>query len=191
MVRQSLVLQVAESIFGTRNAAFKISGISNWGDLNNYLRSDVGFMGSNQETDFEKWFKSRMFSGGGVIIFDELLSLSGLDQGAISAKISAINKLYDMLDEGVIRFGNKSYDASAFMIQLTGNALQEVFSRIDDSPESEKLVKRLLGKISDADIINYFNKLGIDAPKVARFGPIFINGPLDQKKPHLRLAQKK
>lgn len=172
---------MAEVLFGSRSAAFKISGIQNWGDLNNYFRSDTGFVGSNQETDFERWFMARKTLGGGVIILDELLSFSGMSREGVGAKVEAINKLYDMLDEGIIKFGNRKEDARGFVIEVTGNAMQELFNGIDDSPESERLVKRILEKVTSNDIAKYFASVGMDAPKVARLGPIFVNGPLSQE----------
>jgi len=170
----------AEALFGNRSAAFKISGIQHWGDLHNYFRSDTGFVGSNQETEFERWFMARKTLGGGVIILDELLSFAGMHREAIGSKIEAINKLYDMLDEGFIKFGSRKEDARGFIILITGNAMQELFDGIDDSPESEKLVRRILERVSKDDIAKYFRSLGIDAPKLARFGPIFVNGPLSR-----------
>lgn len=169
---------MAEVLFGSRDAAFKIPGLTNWGDLNNYLRSDTGFSGHREVTDFERWFMARKTLGGGVIILDELLSFSGLKAEEISAKVGVINKLYDLLDEGVLKFGNRKEDARGFVVAITGNSMQELFDAIDDSPESEKLVQRILARIDGNDITKYFARIGIDAPKVARFGPIFVNGPL-------------
>ncbi|MEK7356134.1 MAG: hypothetical protein AAB250_06770, partial [Bdellovibrionota bacterium] len=170
---------LAETLFGSRSAAKKISGIQNWGDLNNHFRSDTGFVGSHQETDFERWFMSRKTLGGGVIILDELLSFDGMSREGIGHKIEAINKLYDMLDEGFIQFGNRKEDARGFIIEITGNAMEGLFDAIDDSQESERLVDRVLKKTSKADITSYFlRKYGMDAPKVARLGKIYLNGPL-------------
>jgi ATP-dependent Clp protease ATP-binding subunit ClpA len=172
---------LAEVLYGDRNAAYKISGINTWGDLQNYFRSPTGFVGNNEETEFERWFMARKSMGGGVIILDELLSFYGLNQNEAAEKIKAINKLYDMLDEGVIRFGNRVEDASGFSIEITGNALQEFFAGIDDDPGSEKQVQLRLKSITENDIFKYFAKIGIDAAKMARFGEIFVNGPLPKE----------
>lgn len=170
----------AEVLFGSRKAAFKIAGINTWADLQNYFRSPVGFVGSNEVTEFEKWFMTRLNAGGGVIILDELLSFSGLTQGAVAEKINAINKLFDLLDERIVSFKGRPEDARSFICVITGNSMQEMFAGIDDSPEAEYMVRRILERIAPDDIVQFFQQVGLGAPQLARFGKIFVNGPLDK-----------
>ena len=172
---------MAEVLFGSRKAAFKIAGINTWADLQNYFRSPVGFVGSNEVTEFEQWFMTRLNAGGGVIILDELLSFSNLSQSAIAEKIAAINKLFDLLDERIVSFKGRPEDARSFVCVITGNSMQELFSGIDDSPEAEYMVRRILDKVSADDIVQFFQQqVGLGAPQLARFGRIFLNGPLDK-----------
>lgn len=170
---------VAKSLYGSSKAMFKITAKSKY-DLNNYFRPPTAFSGGKEETEFERWFKSRQKSGGGVILFDELLSYSGLGQQQLADRIEILNELYDLLDEGKLKIGNKIYDASAFIIINTGNSLQELFSNIPDTPEAEDLVKKVTKNTSPDQIVRYLEKVGLDAPKVARLGKIFLKGPLEK-----------
>lgn len=172
---------MSKTLYGTEEAMFKISGINHPHDLANYFRPPTGIVGGNEETEFERWFKARMNAGGGVILFDELLSFKGLQGDSLSKKIEVINQLYELLDEGFLRIGNTKYDARGFIIGITGNALQEFFEGIQDTPEAEKLIKRVLKETTHDEIVEYFAKLGVDSPKLARFGRIYLNGPLDKK----------
>ncbi|MBP9680570.1 MAG: AAA family ATPase [Bacteriovorax sp.] len=171
---------MSKTLYGSEEAMFKISGINHPHDLANYFRPPTGIVGGNEETEFERWFKSRMNAGGGVILFDELLSFKGLQGDSLSKKIEVINQLYELLDEGFLRIGNTKYDARGFVIGITGNALQEFFEGIDDTPEAEKLIKRVLKETTHEEIVEYFAKIGVDSPKLARFGRIYLNGPLDK-----------
>jgi ATP-dependent Clp protease ATP-binding subunit ClpA len=180
---------LAESLFNDRKAAFKISGLNSTADLNNFFRSNVGYAGSTEETQFEKWFKARRRAGGGVIMLDELLSFYGLNQVEVSQKVAIINELYDMLDEGVIRFGSKKYDARGFFFLVTGNMFQEAFAGVPNNPDGELEVQKLLKKINGNEdaIMSEFAKYGIDAPKVARLGGtknIIVRGPLPKSSTH-------
>ena len=115
---------------------------------------------------------------GGIIVLDELLSFHGLDEQPISKKIQTINTLYDLLDERKLQIANTEYDLAKFHIIITGNSLQELFLGLDDNPDAEKIVKKTIEKITQQDIIHYFQEKNIDPAKVSRFGEIFVNGPL-------------
>lgn len=175
--KTELVKAEAKVLYGTEDAMFKISGLNHKYDLANYFRPPKGVQGGNEQTEFERWFLSRLHSGGGIILFDELLSLHGLHGEALSNKIAVINELYDLLDEGKIRIGNKIYDARAFQVRITGNALQDAFKGIGDDPDSERLVKKIVQSMSREQITKALEQYGIDPPKAARLGLISVLGP--------------
>ncbi|MBI2605171.1 MAG: hypothetical protein HYW49_03720, partial [Deltaproteobacteria bacterium] len=169
---------MAKAVYADSNAYYKISGITDKYKLANFFRPPTGIQGGMEETDFERWVKSRMHSGGGVIILDELLSFHGMSPAEVGHKVEAINELYDLLDEGFLRVGNQLLDVRGFVIGITGNALQEAFAGIGDDPDSERLIQQVTGKIKRGEVVKYFQQYSIDPPKVARFGKIFVNGPL-------------
>lgn len=169
------------ALFGNKDAMKKLTFTGKTGELSDYFRSSTGYVGSNEPTDFEKWFVGRIEKGiGGIIVLDELLSFHGLTPEQIGNKVQTINELYDLLDERVVKIANKIYDMSKFHVVITGNSLQEFFLGLEDNPDFDKELKQILKRITKKDIINYFNKVGIDAPKIARFGEIFVNGPLNK-----------
>lgn len=169
---------MAKTLYDDDKAFFKIEGLTNKYSLANYLRPPKGIKGATEETEFERWFKARQNAGGGIILFDELLSFQGLSRESLGEKIEVINQLYELFDEGFVDIGGKRQDARAFVIGITGNSLKELFEGIDDSPEAEKLVKKIVQSTSFEDISRYFGQIGIGEEKVMRFGRIYINGPL-------------
>lgn len=170
---------MAIALFGDKNAMKKLTFTGKIGELSDYFRSSTGYVGSNEPTDFENWFVDRIESDkGGIIVLDELLSFHGLSKEQIAHKVQTINELYDLLDERVVKIANKTYDMSKFHVVITGNALQEAFASLQDNPDADKEIEKILKRLTKKDIINYFNEVGIDAPKLARFGEIFVNGPL-------------
>lgn len=171
---------LAVALYQDKSAMFKITGLNTPGDLNSYFRPAAGFVGSNKETEFEQWFKSRQKAGGGVILFDELLSYAGLNSHQLGEKVAVFNELYELLDEGKIKIAGKIYDASSFIVVLTGNSLQEEFASLPGGLDGEKMAKEIAQDITKQQIIEYFGKLGIDAPKVARMGRVIVKGPLPQ-----------
>ena len=173
---------LARTLFGTDDAWFRIEA-SHPHHLNNYFRPPVAYKGSNEETDFERWFNSRKNAGGGVIIFDEILSFDGLRGQALEDKIRVFNELYTFFDEQTLRIANKTEDARAFIPIVTGNALQEVFDGIDDNPEYEKLIDFVLEHTDVEDAaLQYFKQRGFDAPKLARIMKNFyLVGPLSRE----------
>jgi len=173
---------LAKVLYGTEEAMFKITGVDHPWDLSDYFRPPTGIVGSNKETPFEKWFKSRQTAGGGVMLFDELLSEIGNKgnvhvEGRKGGKIEVLRELYELLDEGKLKLGGKIYDAKAFVVILTGNALQEFFKGIDDTPEAEQLVQKILGKLTPDVVVKSLEEKGLDAPLIARLGQIFVLGP--------------
>ena len=171
---------MSKALYDTEEALFTMSGLTDPHNLSDFFRPSSGISGHNKETKFEKWFLSRRQAGGGIILLDELLSFKGLTQHEIAKKITIINELYDMLDEGFIKIAGELEDARGFTIGITGNMFQELFSGINDTPEAEQLINRILKNTGSKEIVNGFEKVGIDAPKVARLGKIFINGPLSR-----------
>lgn len=179
--KTQLAKAMSIALFNDKDAYRKITFTGKTGELSDQLRSSTGYVGSSEPTAFEKWFVERIETDkGGIIVLDELLSFYGLNKEQISNKVQSINELYDLLDERVLKIGNKVYDMSKFHVIITGNALQEAFFGLQDNPDVEKELARILARITKKDIINYFNEFGIDAPKLARFGEIFVNGPLSK-----------
>lgn len=179
--KTQLAKALALALFGDEKAMFPVSGLSHVAQLNNFFRPPSGYVGGNEKTHFEAWFENQQHAGGGIILFDELLSFHGLSRSEIGERIAVINRLYDFLDEGYLDIAGQRQDARAFIPVITGNALQELFDHIEDTPEAEKLVARVLKDTSEQDIIRYFKSIGVDAPKLARFGRIFLTGPLDKE----------
>ena len=168
---------MAQALFDDEKAMHKMTFFGAEGEINNYLRSTTGYVGSNQPTSFEQWMKARMEKGG-IIVLDELLSFHGLNQQTISQKIQTINALYELLDERMLQIANKQYDVSKFHVIITGNSLQELFIGLDDNPDAEDIVRKIVEKLTKQDIIHYFQTKNIDPAKISRFGEIFVNGPL-------------
>lgn len=168
---------LAKALYNNDQAIFTISGITSKYDLSRFFRPPMGIQGGKEQTDLERWFLSRQKAGGGVILFDELLSFAGLSPAEVASRLEAFNELYDLLDEGYVRFGSTRYDARGFVIGITGNSLQEAFDRIGDDPDSEKLVEKIKSKISQKEILDYFSRAGMDPPKVARLGIVDVLGP--------------
>lgn len=168
---------LAKALYDGEQAIFTISGITSKYDLSRFFRPPMGIQGGKEQTDLERWFLSRQKAGGGVILLDELLSFAGLTPIEIGSRLEAFNELYDLLDEGYIRFGSTRYDARGFVIGITGNSLQEFFNRIGDDPDTEQLVEKIRSKLGQKEVLDYFSRAGMDAPKVARLGIIDILGP--------------
>lgn len=168
---------LAKALYDQEQALFTISGITSKFDLSRFFRPPVGIQGGKEQTEFERWFLSRQKAGGGVILMDELLSFSGLTKAEVASRLEAFNELYDLLDEGYIRFGNTRYDARGFVIGITGNSLQEAFDKIGDDIDSESLVDKIKKRIGQKEVLEYLSQAGMDAPKVARLGIIDVLGP--------------
>jgi len=168
---------LSKALYNNDQAIFTISGVTSKYDLSRFFRPPMGIQGGKEQTDLERWFLSRQKAGGGVILFDELLSFAGLSPAEIASRLEAFNELYDLLDEGYVRFGSTRYDARGFVIGITGNSLQEAFDRIGDDPDSEKLVEKIKSKLGQKEILDYFSRAGMDPPKVARLGIIDVLGP--------------
>ncbi len=164
-------------LFGDEDAYFEVTGVTHEYQLNDYFGSPKAFVGSNEETKFERWVKTRIAAGGGVILFDELLSLSGLDNQQLSDRLGVINKIYTLLDTGHLSIRGRDYDLSGFPIVITGNSLQEFFAQVGDDPDSEQIIKDIQRRITRNEIVKYFAEKRIDAPKLARFGQIHVLGP--------------
>lgn len=172
----------AQVLFGDESAMFKITGVDHPWDLAEHFRPPSGIENSNKVTEFEKWFKSRKAAGGGVILFDELLSEIGKSSdvtmgGQRGGKIAVLQELYELLDEQRLKIGGKYEDARGFVVVLTGNTLQELFAGIDDNPEAASLVKKIREKLSRSAVVDQLKKRGLDAPKIARLGNIYVLGP--------------
>ena len=168
----------AVAIYGTEEALFKISGLTHKYMLTDHLRPPASFKDSNEETPFERWFKSRLHSGGGIILFDELLSLDGLSHEDLSQRLEIINQLYEFLDEQKLKIGKTVYDARSFIPGITGNALQSLFKGLPNSPDAELITNDILKKMTRQRIVEALGKLGLDPPKIARLGKIYLNGPV-------------
>lgn len=167
---------LARSLYDDEKSLFIMDGLNHPYDLSNYLRPPTGVMGSNNETEFERWFKERKTVGGGVILIDELLSFSGLNPQAVTHRVEVINKLYPLLDEGMLEVGGNKYDARGFIVVLTGNSFKELLD-VGFSADSS-FFKKIVSRISNKDIIEYFKKFSIGPEKIERFGKIFIRPPL-------------
>ncbi|MCY4643465.1 MAG: hypothetical protein OXB88_02510 [Bacteriovoracales bacterium] len=177
--KTELAYVLAETLFGSRDAAYAITFNGNVGELNSYLRSETGYVGSNEPTGFETWLVDRVKKDqGGVIILDELLSLHGLSERQIGERLASLSRLYDLLYVRRLKIGSETYDVSKFHVVITGNLFQELFMGLDDTPDAEKIVENIVSKLTTTDIVKGFGAHGIDAPKVARFGLIDIDGPL-------------
>ncbi|MFL5812614.1 MAG: AAA family ATPase [Bdellovibrionia bacterium] len=173
---------MAKVLYGDEKAMFKITGVDHPWDLSDYLRPPTGISGSNKETDFERWFKSRKSAGGGIILFDELMSEIGKSSGTSvegqkGGKIAVLQELYELLDEQKLKINGKYEDARGFVVGITGNSLQEMFSGLDDNPETESLVKKIREKLTRSEIVQNLERQGLDAPKIARLGHIYVMGP--------------
>ncbi len=155
----------AKAVFGS-STAYKILPTTDVEEFNSFLKGQ----------EFKNWIESRIRSGGGVIVLDELLSIQQNPQ----AKLYMFNKLYSFLDEGYMTIQGKEYDLRAFIPFITGNAMQEFFQGVPDNPDGEQLVKRIIEKTSKKDIVQYFQNFGFDAPKIARMGLIRLKGPLEK-----------
>jgi ATP-dependent Clp protease ATP-binding subunit ClpA len=173
---------LAKVLFGSESAMFKITGVDHPWDLSDYFRPPKGVQGGKEKTDFEDWFKSRKTAGGGVILFDELLSELG-SKGSYTVdnrqggKIAVLRELYELLDEGKLKIGGKIYDAKGFVILITGNTLQELFNGIDDTPEAEQLVQKINQKLKPDVVNEQLGRYGLDAPIIARLGQVHVLGP--------------
>jgi ATP-dependent Clp protease ATP-binding subunit ClpA len=172
---------VAQALFGDKNACMPMEGLTDKYKLAQYLRPPAGTIESNKQTQFESWVKSRVNAGGGVIILDELLSFAGLNGLEISARLEAFNELYSFLDRGKLRIGNTLYDLSGFVVIVTGNALQEIFQNLGDTPDSEQIAQKLVAKFGRDKIVEYFSRMGLDPPKVVRLGEVFIIPPVKRE----------
>ena len=173
---------MALALYGTEKAMGKLTLSGGSWELNNFFRPPAGTVGY-EPTDFEKWLVGRIEKKqGGIIVLDELLSFRNLSIHARGEKIQAINRLYELLDERKLQIGSRSYDVSQFHVGITGNLMQEDFLGLDDNPDVEKIVEKLLKKVNRRDyIVSFMEREGFDAAKVARFGEIFVNGPLKRK----------
>lgn len=170
---------LATNLFGGEKPYFTMENITHPYSLNNYFRPTTGIVGSNEETEFEKWIERRKNTGG-VIIIDEFFSFKGLTPEAIGNKIAAFNEIYRLLDEGIIKIRGKDVDLSNFIIHFTGNAMQEAFEYAIGSPESESLVASIEQELNNPALLKkYLSDLGFDAPKMARIGLWDIKGPLN------------
>jgi len=162
---------MAKSLYDDKTAMFSLENIRSPHDLELKLNSP----------EFLNWLKSRLTSGGGIILFDELLSFHGQNPLLFTDKIAAIKLLYTLLDEGFLKIGQTTYDLRGFVIGITGNALQEFFGSVTDTPEAEKLTKFILKEATKDKMLEALKKYGIDAPMAARFGKMYLNGPLNKK----------
>ena len=176
---------MAKVLFEDESALFTITGLDHPWDLSDYFRPPRGIIGSSpkEKTKFEEWFHSRKSAGGGIILFDELLSeLSKSRDGAHvngqkGGKIAVLQELYEFLAERRLKLGGVYYDASAFIPVITGNTLQELFSGLDDNPETSELVAKIRDQLTRSKIVEVLENHGLDAPKIARLGKVFVLGP--------------
>ena len=173
---------LALALHGSEDALFKMTfsqGGGGFNTLTNHFRPPAGYVGSKEETPFEKWLKQRE-GRGGVILMDELLSLHGLGPNEVSGRLQTLNGLYDLLDEGKVTIDSVSYDLSKFQFGITGNLFQELFFGLSDYgyAEGEAVAKRIIEKLTDKEIIEGLAKVGIDPPKAGRLGEIFVLPPL-------------
>ena len=176
---------MAEALFADSNALYTISELKRPEDLNKYLRSATGYVGSMDETSFEKWFKSRLNAGGGVILLDEILSLDKhLSQHTIGEKMAVLERLKEFLDTGFLEIGAKKYDARSFVIVMTGNLFTELFEGIGQGPVADREVARIMKEINRQVIFDLFQRAGIPQEYIVRFGKIIFKGPLSKEATH-------
>ena len=171
---------LASSLFNDPNSLFTFSDLQRPEDLNKYVRSATGFVGSMDETEFEKWFKNRAYAGGGVILFDELLSIGGdLPRLTIQERIAVIERLKDFLGTGFIEIGGRKYDGRSFVVLITGNVFQDWFEHIGHGPYAEGEADLVLKEIAtDENIFQGLRKAGLGGEHISRLGKVIVKGPL-------------
>ena len=174
---------LARSLFDDSNALFTFSELQRPEDLNRYFRSATGFVGSRDETAFEKWFKNRFHAGGGVILFDELLSIKkNLPARVIQEKIAVLERLKEFLATGFVEIGSKKYDGRSFVVVITGNLASEFFGHIGPGPEYREEIKRIIDEVSkNENIFEILKSSGLGGAHISRLGKVIFKGPLLQE----------
>ena len=174
---------LTRSLFDDPRALFIFSELQRPEDLNRYLRSATGFVGSRDETAFEKWFKNRIHAGGGVILLDELLSLGAdLPPTAIQERIAVFERLKEFLATGFIEIGGRKYDGRSFVVVITGNLFQKLFEHLGHGPEAKGEVARIIKEISrDENMFELLRNAGLGGEHISRLGKVIPKGPLSDE----------
>ena len=174
---------LTRSLFDDPQALFTFSELQRPEDLNRYFRSAVGFVGSRDETAFEKWFKNRKHAGGGVILLDELLSLGAdIPRASIQERIAVLERLKEFLATGFLEIGGEKYDGRSFVVVITGNLLQNFFEHIGDGPDAQKEIARIVKEVStDENLFDLLKQTGLGGEHISRLGKIVFKGPLSKE----------
>jgi ATP-dependent Clp protease ATP-binding subunit ClpA len=111
--------ELARVLYGEPEAFFSFDRLINDLSLGAYLRPPGGIRNSDVETHFEKWLKSRIKTGG-VILLDGLLDLDGLTDDKIAEKRGIIDQLITALNSSRIEIGPEVFDVSSFTFVVSG-----------------------------------------------------------------------
>lgn|GEM_PF-2085745 len=117
---------LAVSRFGSLDFLCKLEmgQVGSTKDLSNIFQSSVGYVGSDQPGQFERFLQTHK---RGVILFDEMGNAGGNDK---NAKEEIGKYLYSILDDGVwvSPVTKKTYSLRDFVFIFTGNEAERIFA---------------------------------------------------------------
>ncbi len=153
---------LARAIYKEDDSIFIIDRLYNTFSLGDFIPPPSGIPNSHETKPFEKWFSSRLRTGG-LILFDGLLDFHGLSQEDIQKKVAIIDYLLSLLTQNRITIRGESLDFSAFTLGISGTpsgslaSFQDLLKTLSQFGVTEDRLKAL-GSIILPQVIETHNE---------------------------------
>ncbi len=144
--------------------------VSSVKDLSNIFQSSVGYVGSDQPGQFERFLQRYP---KGVILFDEMGNAGGNDK---NAKEEIGKYLYSILDDGVwvSPVTKKSYPLKDYVFIFTGNEAEKVFA----GNTQDDMLRAIWSRYSSEERARaLLRESGLSPAFVGRLGAVVLTEP--------------
>jgi ATP-dependent Clp protease ATP-binding subunit ClpA len=163
---------LAQARFGSQEFLCKLEmgQVSSVKDLSNIFQSSVGYVGSDQPGQFERFLQTHK---KGVILFDEMGNAGGNDR---NAKEEIGKYLYSILDDGiwVSPVTKKTYFLRDYIFMFTGNEAEKIFAGTSQDDLLRAEWKRYSSEEKARELLR---QSGLSPAFVGRIGSVILTEP--------------
>jgi ATP-dependent Clp protease ATP-binding subunit ClpA len=163
---------LTQARFGSQEYLCKLEmgQVSSVKDLSNIFQSSVGYVGSDQPGQFERFLQTHK---KGVILFDEMGNAGGNDR---NAKEEIGKYLYSILDDGVwvSPVTKKTYYLRDYIFMFTGNEAERIFA---GNSQDDLLHAIWKSYSSEEKARGLLRQSGLSPAFVGRIGSVILTEP--------------
>lgn len=163
---------LTQARFGSQEFLCKLEmgQVSSVKDLSNIFQSSVGYVGSDQPGQFERFLQTHK---KGVILFDEMGNAGGNDK---NAKEEIGKYLYSILDDGVWTspVTKKAYYLRDYIFMFTGNEAERIFAGNSQDDLLHAIWKDYSSEQKARELLR---QSGLSPAFVGRIGSVILTEP--------------